>query len=146
MNRRTRIATPMPRRRLPPSNRPTRNARLIEIPQSFAVERGNGWMLAYAPGKNPLPGKVIARMQASPFIQGLQEQSLQVVKSSDGKYSISKRYGKMAITYLNPNDPILPKRSTQKSIVPDPSLDIENLAEGIHAMSLEDDEPMETQS
>nr|WLD30096.1 p20 [Yellow head virus] len=137
MNRRPRTATPMPSRRPLPPNRPPRNARLIEIPQSFAVERGNGWTLAYAPGKNPLPGKVIARMQASPFIQGLQEQSLQVVKSSDGKYTISKRYGKMAITYLNPNDPILPKRTTQKTIVPDPSLDLELLAEGIHAMNTE---------
>nr|ACI49540.1 p20 [Gill-associated virus genotype 3]ACR82302.1 N protein [Gill-associated virus] len=139
MNRRTRPSGPMPIRR-PPTSQPPRNARLIEIPQSFAVERGNGWTLAYAPGKNPLPGKVIARMQASPFIQGLQDQSLQVVKSSDGKYTISKRYGKMAITYLNPNDPILPKRSTQKTIVPDPSLNIDNLAEGIHAMTMDDEE------
>nr|ACR82299.1 N protein [Gill-associated virus] len=139
MNRRARPNNPIPARRpLPPQ--PPRNARLIEIPQSFAVERGNGWTLAYAPGKNPLPGKVIARMQASPFIQGLQDQSLQVVKSSDGKYTISKRYGKMAITYLNPNDPILPKRSTQKTIVPDPSLNIDNLAEGIHAMTMDDEE------
>nr|ACR82296.1 N protein [Gill-associated virus] len=138
MNRRGR-PNAMPARRPPPSQ-PPRNARLIEIPQSFAVERGNGWTLAYAPGKNPLPGKVIARMQASPFIQGLQDQSLQIVKSADGKYIISKRYGKMAITYLNPNDPILPKRSTQKTIVPDPSLNIDNLAEGIHAMTMDEDD------
>ncbi len=45
----------------------------------------------------------------------------------------------MAITYLNPNDPILPKRTTQKTIVPDPSLDLELLAEGIHAMNTEEE-------